>query len=110
MSQRFGLASIDALRDVGGDIQSDARERIAALQGIGAQQRGMQQASLDMGYQDFLRQQGFSRDQLGFLSSLLRGVPVQPQQQISTFQQQPGLFQSALGMGLQGLGLYKGLS
>ena len=110
MSQRFGLASVDALRDVGGDIQSDARERIAALQGIGAQQRGMQQASLDMGYQDFLRQQGFSRDQLGFLSGLLRGVPVQPQQQISTFQQQPGLFQSALGMGLQGLGLYRGLS
>ena len=110
MSQRYGLSSIDALRGVGGDIQDDVRQRIAALQGIGAQQRGMQQASLDMGYQDFLRQQGFTRDQLGFLGGLLRGVPVQPQQQISTYQQQPGLFQSALGMGLQGLGLYKGLS
>tara|TARA_R100000655_G_scaffold13156_2_gene29681 strand:+ start:1352 stop:2944 length:1593 start_codon:yes stop_codon:yes gene_type:complete len=110
MSQRYGLSSIDALRGVGGDIQDDVRQRIAALQGIGSQQRGMQQASLDMGYQDFLRQQGFTRDQLGFLGGLLRGVPVQPQQQISTYQQQPGLFQSALGMGLQGLGLYKGLS
>ena len=110
MSQRYGLASVDALRGVGGDIQDDVRQRIAALQGIGSQQRAMQQASMDMGYQDFLRQQGFSRDQLGFLGGLLRGVPVQPNQQISTFQQQPGLFQSALGMGLQGLGLYKGLS
>ena len=110
MSQRFGLASVDALRDVGGDIQDDVRQRIGALTGIGAQQRAMQQASMDMGYQDFLRQQGFTQQQLGFLGGLLRGVPVQPQQQISTFQQQPGLFQSALGMGLQGLGLYKGMS
>ena len=110
MSQRYGLASVDALRDVGGDIQDDVRQRIAALTGIGAQQRAMQQASMDMGYQDFLRQQGFGQQQLGFLGGLLRGVPVQPQQQISTFQQQPGLFQSALGMGLQGLGLYKGLA
>ena len=110
MSQRYGLASVDALRNVGGDIQDDVRQRIAALQGIGSQQRAMQQASMDMGYQDFLRQQGSSRDQLGFLAGLLRGVPVQPQQQISTYQQQPGLFQSALGMGLQGLGLYKGMS
>tara|TARA_E500000318_G_scaffold96810_2_gene97318 strand:- start:5291 stop:6961 length:1671 start_codon:yes stop_codon:yes gene_type:complete len=110
MSQRYGLASVDALRNVGGDIQDDVRQRIAALQGIGSQQRAMQQASMDMGYQDFLRQQGFGQQQLGFLGGLLRGVPVQPNQQISTFQQQPGLFQSALGMGLQGLGLYKGMS
>ena len=110
MSQRFGLASVDALRGVGGDIQDDVRQRIAALQGIGSQQRAMQQASMDLGYQDFLRQQGSSRDQLGFLAGLLRGVPVQPQQQISTFQQQPGLFQTAIGAGLQGLGLYRGMS
>lgn len=110
MTQRYGLESIDALRGVGRDIQDDVRQRIGALQGIGSQQRGMLQASLDMGYQDFLRQQGFTQDQLGFLGGLLRGVPVQPQQQVSTYQQQPGLFQTGLGLGLQGLGLYKGLS
>ena len=110
MSQRYGLASVDALRGVGGDIQDDVRQRIGALTGIGQQQRAMQQASMDMGYQDFLRQQGFGQQQLGFLGGLLRGVPVQPQQQISTFQQQPGLFQTALGAGLSGLGLYKGMS
>jgi hypothetical protein len=32
----------------------------------------------------------------------------QPQTSTSTFTQQPGLFQSALGAGLSGLGLYKG--
>ena len=110
MSQRYGLASVDALRGVGGDIQDDVRQRIGALTGIGQQQRAMQQASMDMGYQDFLRQQGVGQQQLGFLGGLLRGVPVQPQQQISTYQQQPGLFQTALGAGLSGLGLYIGMS
>ena len=110
MSQRFGLASIDALRNVGGDIQSDVRERIAALGGIGQQQRAMQQAALDMGYQDFLRQQGYGQQQLGFLGGLLQGIPIAPQEQISTYQQQPGLFQTAVGAGLSGLGLYRGLS
>lgn len=110
MSQRYGLASVDALRGVGGDITDDVRQRIAALQGIGQQQRAMQQASMDMGYQDFLRQQGYSQQQLGFLAGLLRGVPVTPQQNISTYQQQPGLFQTAVGAGLQGLGLYRGMA
>jgi len=110
MSQRYGLASVDALRGAGGDIQDDVRQRIAALQGIGQGNRAMQQASMDMGYQDFLRQQNYSNQQLSQLAGLLRGVPVTPQQQISTYQQQPGLFQTAVGAGLQGLGLYRGMS
>ena len=110
MSQRYGLASVDALRGIGGDIQDDVKQRIGALQGIGSQQRAMQQASMDMGYQDFLRQQGYSMKQISDMAGLLRGVPVQPNQQISTYSQQPGLFQTAVGAGLQGLGLYKGMS
>ena len=110
MSERSGLASIEALRGVGGDIQDDVRQRIGSLQGIGSQQRAMQQASMDMGYQDFLRQQGYSMKQISDMAGLLRGVPVQPNQQISTYSQQPGLFQTAVGAGLQGLGLYRGMS
>ena len=109
MSQRYGLASVDALRGVGGEIQDDVMSRIGALQGVGSQQRAMQQASMDMGYQDFLRQQGYSMQQISNMAGLLRGVPVQPNQQISTYAQQPGLFQTAVGAGLQGLGLYKGM-
>ena len=70
----------------------------------------MQQASMDMGYQDFLRQQGYSMKQISDMAGLLRGVPVQPQQQVNTYSQQPGLFQTAIGAGLQGLGLYRGMS
>ena len=39
---------------------------------------------------------------------MLRGVPVQPNQTTSTYNQQPGLFQTGVGAGLAGLGLYRG--
>ena len=108
MSSRTALAKAKGLMGVGTEKERAALSRIQALMGIGSQQRALDQASLDMGYEDFLRQQGFSKAQLGYFSNLLRGVPVTPQQTISTFQQQPGLFQQALGAGLSGLGLYKG--
>jgi len=108
MSSRTALAKAKGLMGVGTEKERAALSRIQALMGIGSQQRAMEQASLDMGYDDFLRQEGYSKDQLGFFSNLLRGVPVTPQQTTSTFQQQPGLFQSLLGAGLSGLGLYKG--
>ena len=41
---------------------------------------------------------------------ILRGIPVSPEQRVSTYQQQPGLFQGAVSAGLGGLGLYRGLS
>ena len=109
LSSRYGLAGADFMRGLGGDIQRDTLGRIGALQNIGSQQRALQQAGFDTGYQDFLRQQGAGQQNLGFLSNILRGVPISPQQQVSTYQQQPGLFQSLAGLGLGGLGLYRGM-
>jgi len=57
-----------------------------------------------------MRQRDWTQRQLGMFGGLLRGVPVQPQQTVSTYQQQPGLFQTALGAGLSGLGLYRGMT
>ena len=109
MSNRFNLASAQGLMSAGRDINQDAISRIQALQGIGSQQRALQQAGLDIGYEDFMRQRDYAQSQLGLFGNLLRGVPVQPQQRVSTFQQQPGLFQTAVGAGLSGLGLYRGM-
>ena len=110
ISSQLGLRTAQGLSGLGDTIQRDALARIGALSDIGGQQRALRQASLDLGYEDFLRQQGETQRQLGVLSNILRGVPVNPQRTISTFQQQPGLFQQAVGLGLQGLGLYRGLS
>ena len=78
------------------------------LEGIGKAQLGEQQAGLDMNYQDFLTQQNFNKDQLGFLSNILQGVPIQPNREISNFQNYNPL-QQALGAGIAGLGLYRGM-
>jgi hypothetical protein len=88
--------------------KQDVLSRIQALQGIGAQDRALRQASMDMGYDDFQRQRDFSKQQLSDFSGMLRGVPVQPNQTTSTYSQQPGLFQTGVGAGLAGLGLYRG--
>tara|TARA_R100000995_G_scaffold9803_3_gene4140 strand:+ start:857 stop:2041 length:1185 start_codon:yes stop_codon:yes gene_type:complete len=110
LSGQLGQQVASGLGTLGEATQRDVQQRLAALTGIGSQQRALQQASLDIGYEDFLRQQDLPQQRLGFFSNILRGVPVQPQRTVSQFQQQPGLFQQALGLGLGGLGLYKGLS
>ena len=108
VSNRYNLAAAQGLMGAGQDINQDAISRISALQGIGSQQRALDQASKDMGYEDFLRQQGYAGQQLSDFGGILRGVPVQPQQRVSSYAQQPGLFQTAVGAGLSGLGLYRG--
>jgi|15BtaG_2_1085339.scaffolds.fasta_scaffold01182_2 hypothetical protein len=109
MSNRYNLAAAQGLMGAGQTINQDAISRIQALQGIGSQQRALEQASMDLGYEDFQRQRDYSQNRLGMFSNILRGVPATPQQTVSTFQQQPGLFQTAVGAGLSGLGLYRGM-
>ena len=67
-----------------------------------------EQAAQDLAYEDFLRQQGYGRDQLNFLSSVLRGMPAQmglTEQRLL----QTNPLQTALGAGIGGVSLYKAL-
>ena len=109
MSNRYNMMAAQGLQSIGSAQQADVLSRIGALQGIGAQDRALRQASMDMGYEDFMRQRDFSKRQLSDFSGMLRGVPVQPEQRISTYSQQPGFFQGAVSAGLGGLGLYRGM-
>tara|TARA_A100000172_G_scaffold29394_1_gene17416 strand:- start:241 stop:1440 length:1200 start_codon:yes stop_codon:yes gene_type:complete len=78
-------------------------EAARMLEQIGKAQMGRDQASLDMGYQDFLRQQAYPQEKLGLLSSVLRGIPVQPN--TMTKQMTPyDPFGRAIGLGLTALG------
>ena len=89
--------------------QQMALERIGALGGVGGQRRGFRQAGMDIGYEDFLRQQGYPQQQIGFQSNIIRGLGLQPSQTVSSYAQRPGLFQQTLGAGLGALGLYQGM-
>jgi len=109
VSSRYGLMAGEAQMGLGQARQADAMQRIQALQGVGMQQRAMRQAGLDMGYEDFQRQRRYPQEQLGFYSSLIRGMPMPQSQTTSTYQRQPGLFQTMAGLGLGSLGLMKGM-
>ena len=107
---KLGIAGSRSLADIGSLTQQDALNRIGALGRIGEQERAMRQAGLDMGYDDFTRQRDYTQNQLGFFSNLLQGLPIKPDQTVSTFQRQPGLLSQATGAGLTGLGIYRAMN
>lgn len=96
------------LGQLGTDEQRMAFERLRNLQAAGEIRRGAQQRGLDMGYQDFLRQQAFPREQLAFFSQMLQGLPVTPGTSTATFGG-PSNAESLLGAGIGGVGLYNAM-
>jgi len=107
LSQQLDAARL--LGGLGGQEQQMAIERLMNMQTAGQIRREFDQRGLDIGYQDFLRQQAFPREQLAYFSNILRGLPISPGQTTATFGQQPGLAQQALGAGIGGVGLYRAL-
>ena len=119
---RLGFAGLDAdratqaqrleaaglLGRLGTDEQRMAIERLRNLQASGQIERELSQRGLDIGYQDFLRQQAFPREQLAFFSQLLQGLPVTPGSQTTTFGG-PSQTERILGTGIGGVGLYNAM-
>jgi hypothetical protein len=85
-----------------GDIQA-----AQMLETIGRSQESRRQAQLDLNYEDYLRQTGYNQDQIGFMSSILQGLPLRDAGTI-TEQTPYNPVQQALGAGLAGLSLYRG--
>jgi hypothetical protein len=90
-------------------------QRAADIQGaqlletVGRDIRAEDQARLDMSYEDFVRQRDYPIQQYERMAGILRGVPVTPnveEQRMVSYNP----LQQALGAGISGLGLYKGLT
>ena len=107
--RQMGMQGLGQLAQLGSARRAGDIQGAQLLEGIGKQQLGERQAELDLGYKDFLDQQNFTKDQLGFLSNILQGVPVSPNTQQQVFQPYNPL-QQALGAGITGLSLYRGLT
>jgi hypothetical protein len=86
-----------------GDIQA---AQLLESQGLG--QMAREQARLDIGYEDFLRQQQYPQQQLANYSSILRGLPIGDAGTTTTSQPYNPM-QQALGAGISALGLYQGM-
>lgn len=93
------LAGIGQLRQGLGLQQADALIKAGQLE-----QQEKQRAA-DLAFEEFLRERGYEKEQIGFLSSILRGVPVQPNQTQTYPAAGPGGLAQGLGLGIAGLGL-----
>jgi hypothetical protein len=102
-----GIRLAGAKQQAGLDVarQQQGLQQAEALQRIGAQQEAKTQQGLDLVYQDFINQRDFPRQQLAFFSQILQGMPVTPQQEVTTYSPSPNPLSQALGLGVGGYSL-----
>jgi hypothetical protein len=100
-----GLQAASTLGQLG-QTQYGQQMGINQLQSqYGQQQQQQAQRPLDMAYQDFMNQQNYPYKQLGFMSDMIRGLPLGQQSTSQIYQAPPSTLQTvgALGLGAYGL-------
>lgn len=75
-----------------------------AMLAAGTQQQQLQQKGLDTAYQQYQAQLNYPYQQIGFMSDLLRGLPLT--QQSTSMYQNPSMISQAAGLGTAGIGAY----
>lgn len=75
-----------------------------AMLAAGTQQQQLQQKGLDTAYQQYQAQLNYPYQQIGFMSDLLRGLPLT--QQSTSMYQNPSMISQAAGLGTAGMGMY----
>jgi hypothetical protein len=78
--------------------RANAYQNIQQLQGLGALRQGLGQKKYDMAYADFLRQRDYPKEQLGFYSNIVRGLPQQMGSTSLTYAQSPSTAQTLTGL------------
>ena len=105
ISQR-GAATAGQLAGQG---QNMAYQDLQSRMGVGQLQEQRAQQNLDIGYQDYLRQQDYPWQQLSNLGGVLSGAPYSTtltsnQTNVSPGQPTTGFFQQAAGLGISAIG------
>jgi hypothetical protein len=100
-----GIQAGQTLGQLGQTQQEADLRRLTAQEAVGGQQRGFEQQMLDQRYADFLRQRDYPMEQLGYYSSLLRGLPMTMGSTQTTYAPPPSMASQIGGLGLAGLGI-----
>jgi hypothetical protein len=110
---QYGLAGLNAAGQAASTLgalgQTQFQQEMGinqAMQQAGAQQQGLQQKGLDVDYQRYMDSLNYPYKQLGFMSDMIRGLPLS-QGSSTIYQAQPGFGQQALGYGIGALGAQK---
>lgn len=114
MNQRVGLDRAKAYRDIGmstSDLANQQQNReMARIEGVrmaGERQRQLEQARMDLGYEEFMREYNEPKDRMNFIASMLQGIPSQS----ISYNQNPGqsTFSNIVGAGLGAAGVARKL-
>lgn len=109
-----GLAALETGQNLAGDLvqygelgrQTDIQN--AQLQGqVGAAQTAEDQARLDLDYANHLEQQGYTRDQINWMTSQAAGQPAPANSSTVNTAPGPSPLSQVVGAGLSAAGLYK---
>jgi len=109
--QQAGIGGTQAATGAAGQLGNLGQTQFAqqaainqALASAGAQQQGLQQAGLDVDYQNFLAQQQHPYQQLAFMQGMYSGLPLT--QGTQSLYSNPSLTSQIIGAGTGAMGLY----
>ena len=112
--EEAGAASMyrgaEGLGMLGSEAQRMGLTDAAAMEGIGAQQQGLEQRSMDLAYQDFLEQRNLPFDRLGFMSNIVRGLPMDRMQTRTDYGPASVYQPSPLSQIVGAYGVYRGMN
>mgnify|MGYP003653356312 FL=1 len=113
LGSQFGMQGLSAagqsargLGELGALQQRTDLERIGAQDRVGGIRQAQQQRGMDQRYADFLRQRDYPKEQMGWYSGILRGLPQEMGSSQLTYNREPSAATQLSGLGIAGLGAY----
>jgi len=104
---QLGLSAGQAMAGLGQATQQAGIADAQALLNTGAVEQAQQQQGFDTAYADFVNQRDYGRNNLNWLSGILRGVPTSPNTTTTGYQAPPSMVSQISGLGLGAAGLAK---
>jgi hypothetical protein len=95
-----GLQAAGALGNLGATQFGQQTQALGIQNQMGGQQQQQQQNVLNQQYQDFLNQKQYPYQQVGFMSDMLRGLPLS--QSTTAMYSNPSMLSQVAGLGLTG--------
>ena len=101
------LQGAGQLGALGGQEFSQGMDINKLQNAYGGQQQALQQQGLSQAYQDFQNQQNYPYKQLGFMSDMIRGLPLGQQSTRQVYEPEPSMGSQLAGLGTAAYGLSK---
>jgi hypothetical protein len=100
-----GLQAANTMGQLGQTQFGQQQASMDARRQAGGQQQALEQQKLNQQNQDFINQQNYNRNQLGWFSDILHGIPGSQSTQ-AMYQAAPSMFSQVAGLGLAGYGMF----